>query len=159
VNLTGLPEGKGIKESFPLCPRERSNLRRAERELKALGQVRLRGVERSDPDELERFYRLEASGRKGRERSAILCDRRSVQFFSEVAREAARLNYFSLNMLERDGKLLAARFGLTCGRAPTPESSLRRDISQVHARAPDPEGNVVPLCPSRNVGVFNGCRR
>jgi hypothetical protein len=110
---------KGSRSPSLFCPRERSNLRREERELKALGQLRLRGVERSDPDELERFYRLEASGRKGRERSAILCDRRSVQFFSEVAREAARLN-FSLNMLELDGKLLAARFGLTCGRATTP---------------------------------------
>ncbi|HEV2304692.1 MAG TPA: GNAT family N-acetyltransferase [Candidatus Acidoferrales bacterium] len=112
IPLGGEP-GKGRDtEKLPPSATLRSRLRQAERRLSAQGDLRLRRFEKADPNLLQRFYELEAGGWKGKEKSAILNDPRSRQFFSEAAFEAGKLNYLSFYTLELDGRLLSAHFGL-----------------------------------------------
>ena len=90
----------------------RSQLRQVRRQLEAEGTLRLSRIERADFDALQRFYQLEASGWKGKEKSAIACDPSTQQFYQEVAESAARLGYLCLYTLELNDHLLAAHFGL-----------------------------------------------
>jgi CelD/BcsL family acetyltransferase involved in cellulose biosynthesis len=88
----------------------RSRLRQAERRLNELGNLSLQCFEKADV--VRRFLDLEASGWKGKEKSAILSDARSLQFFDEVAREAEKFKYLKLYYLELNGKLISAHFGM-----------------------------------------------
>ena len=90
----------------------RSRLRQAERKLNELGSLKLQMFERADPAVLQRFYDLEASGWKGKEKSAILSDPRSLQFFNEVAQQAEKFHYLMIYFLELNGKLISAHFGM-----------------------------------------------
>lgn len=90
----------------------RSCLRQAERGLNELGNLSLQSFEKADAAVMRRFYDLEASGWKGKEKSAILSDTRSLQFFDEVAREAERFGYLRLYNLDLSGKLISAHFGM-----------------------------------------------
>jgi CelD/BcsL family acetyltransferase involved in cellulose biosynthesis len=90
----------------------RSRLRQAERRLNELGNLSLKSFERADAAVIRRFYDLEAGGWKGKEKSAILSDARTLQFFDEVAREAERFGYLRLYYLELNGKLISAHFGM-----------------------------------------------
>jgi CelD/BcsL family acetyltransferase involved in cellulose biosynthesis len=86
-----------------------------------LGRLTLRKFQKADPAVLQRFYELEASGWKGQEKSAILCDPRSQRFFDNVAKEAEILGYLALYFLELDGNAISAHFGLNyrgCYYAP-----------------------------------------
>ncbi len=91
----------------------RYNLRRGMRRLEAKGAVRLVRIDRADPAMLEHFYKLERSGWKGKEGSAIACDTNTRQFYDSVAREAERFGYLSLYLLECNGSPVAMHFGLT----------------------------------------------
>ena len=86
------------------------------RELEQRGTLRLRRVSRPRREELDTFYELEASGWKGEERSAILADSSTRQFYAEIAQNAGQLNYLSMYFLELDDQLLAAHLGLSYGR-------------------------------------------
>jgi len=110
--LPWLPLDGGDMEKLPPGATLRSRLRQAERKLAALGDLRLHVFAKADAGVLQRFYDLEASGWKGREKSAILCDQRSRQFFNEVARESERFHYLSLYFLELSDRLISAHFGL-----------------------------------------------
>ena len=103
-----------LLEKMPINSRLRRELRQVRRQLGEKGLSFYR-VDTADHDALERFYKLEASGWKGQNGSAIICDQKNRQFFDEIAESAARFGYFSLYMLELRGRLMAAHFGFTLG--------------------------------------------
>jgi len=100
-------------EKYPRHPKLRSKVRQRQKKLAALGTVRLHRTESNGADDLQRFYEMEASGWKGQEKSAILSDARSRQFFDEVVREAEKLGQLCLYTLEIDQKAIAAHIGFT----------------------------------------------
>src|SRR5207245_1396636 len=71
----------------------------------------LKHYDSADPEALEKFYALEASGWKGTEGTAIQCDPRTRKFYDLVAQAAARDGYLSLDFLELNEKPIAAHFG------------------------------------------------
>jgi CelD/BcsL family acetyltransferase involved in cellulose biosynthesis len=92
-------------------PKFRSHLRRAKRQLEEQGTLELKHYSAADPEALEKFYALEASGWKGSEGTAIKCDPATRQFYDAVAQAAARDGYLSLDFLELNGKPIAGHFG------------------------------------------------
>ena len=92
-------------------PKFRSHLRRAKRQLEEQGTLALKHYNAADPEALEKFYALEASGWKGAEGTAIKCDPCTRQFYDAVAQAAARDGYLSLDFLELSGKPIAGHFG------------------------------------------------
>ena len=98
-----------------LSAKFRQNLRRRRRRLAEVGEVRLLSTSRADPDWLERFYRMEAAGWKGRRGTAIAADPRTRAFYDGVAKLAAERGWLALYALERDGEPVAMHFGLIHG--------------------------------------------
>jgi CelD/BcsL family acetyltransferase involved in cellulose biosynthesis len=92
-------------------PKFRSHLRRAKRQLEEQGTLELKHYNAADPEELEKFYALEASGWKGTEGTAIQCDPHTRYFYDAVAQAAAHDGYLSLDFLELNGKPIAGHFG------------------------------------------------
>jgi CelD/BcsL family acetyltransferase involved in cellulose biosynthesis len=92
-------------------PKFRSHLRRARRQLEEQGTLELKHYGEADPEALQKFYALEASGWKGAEGTAIQCDPRTRQFYDRVAQAAARDGYLSLDFLQLNGKPIAGHFG------------------------------------------------
>ena len=92
-------------------PKFRSHLRRAKRQLEEQGTLELKHYSAADPEALEKFYALEASGWKGEEGTAIKCDPSTRKFYDAVAQAAARDGYLSLDFLELNGKPIAGHFG------------------------------------------------
>ena len=92
-------------------PKFRSHLRRAKRQLEEQGTLELKHYSEADPEALENFYALEASGWKGAEGTAIKCDAHTRQFYDAIAQAAARDGYLSLDFLELNGKPIAGHFG------------------------------------------------
>jgi CelD/BcsL family acetyltransferase involved in cellulose biosynthesis len=107
------PTAKKDLEKYPRHPKLRSKVRQRETKLAALGSVRLLRTEKNGTNELQRFYDMEAAGWKGKEKSAIISDPRSHQFFDEVTREAETSGHLCLYTLELDGKAIAAHIGFT----------------------------------------------
>jgi len=107
-----LPENSSHLNQMPRNARLRTKLRQARRELAERGTLSFHRVDAADPEALERFYKLESSGWKGEEGSAIACDPAKRQFFDEIADSAARRAYFCLYLLEWNGQLMAAHFAL-----------------------------------------------
>jgi CelD/BcsL family acetyltransferase involved in cellulose biosynthesis len=73
----------------------------------------VRRVDEFDPESFRRFCDVEASGWKGRAKTAIASAADTLRFYEEVAREAARLGYLTFYFLESNGRTVAAQFGLT----------------------------------------------
>ncbi len=92
-------------------PKFRSHLRRAKRQLEEQGTLELKHYGVTDPEALEKFYALEASGWKGAEGTAIKCHPSTRQFYDAIAQAAARDGYLSLDFLELNGKPIAGHFG------------------------------------------------
>ncbi|HEY2168351.1 MAG TPA: GNAT family N-acetyltransferase [Candidatus Angelobacter sp.] len=92
-------------------PKFRSHLRRAKRQLEEQGTLELKHYSAADPEALEKFYALEASGWKGAEGTAIRCHPSTRQFYDAIANAAARDGYLSLDFLELNGKPIAGHFG------------------------------------------------
>jgi len=92
-------------------PKFRSHLRRAKCQLEEQGTLELKHYGAADPEELEKFYALEASGWKGAEGTAIKCNPHTRQFYDAIAQAAARDGYLSLDFLELNGKPIAGHFG------------------------------------------------
>lgn len=116
IAFFAVPQGRSAvkdMEKYPRHPKLRSKVRQREAKLAAMGNVRLSRVERDGSVDLQRFYDMEAGGWKGKEKSAIVSDPRSRQFFDEVIREAERFGYLCLYTLELDGKPIAAHIGFT----------------------------------------------
>jgi CelD/BcsL family acetyltransferase involved in cellulose biosynthesis len=92
-------------------PKFRSHLRRSKRQLEEQGTLACKHFDVADPEALQKFYDLEASGWKGAEGTAIQCNPQTRQFYDLVAQAAARDGYLSLDFLELNGKPIAAHFG------------------------------------------------
>jgi CelD/BcsL family acetyltransferase involved in cellulose biosynthesis len=108
-----VPSDPELLSRMPISSRLRTKLRQARRELAKRGSLNFIRVDVADRDKLDAFYRLEASGWKGKEKSAIACSAPTRQFYDEIAESAAKFGYFSLYMLASNGRLLAAHFALT----------------------------------------------
>ncbi len=66
----------------------------------------------ADPKVLEQFYRLEASGWKGEEGSAISCAPETRAFYDQIAGEASMRGYFCLHSLETNAGMIAGAFSV-----------------------------------------------
>jgi CelD/BcsL family acetyltransferase involved in cellulose biosynthesis len=116
IAFFAIPQGPTAKkdlEKYPRHPKLRSKVRQRESKLTALGSVRLLRTEKDGARDLQRFYDMEAAGWKGTEKSAIISDPRSHQFFDEVTREAEKSGHLCLYSLELDGKAIASHIGFT----------------------------------------------
>jgi CelD/BcsL family acetyltransferase involved in cellulose biosynthesis len=108
-----VPSDPELLSRMPINSRLRTKLRQARRELTKRGSLNFVRLDTADRDALDAFYRLEASGWKGKEKSAIACSASTRQFYDEIAGSAAQFGYFSLYLLASNGRLLAAHFALT----------------------------------------------
>lgn len=100
-------------EKYPRHPKLRSKVRQREAKLKELGTVHLRRAESNDAGDLQRFCEMEAAGWKGTEKSAIVSDPRTQQFFDEVVREAEQSGHLCLYSLMLNDQPIAAHIGFT----------------------------------------------
>jgi Acetyltransferase (GNAT) domain len=91
----------------------RSQWRRRRRALEREGALTFRTVTRPGDlaPALDDFLRLEASGWKGRESTAILSNPRTEQFYRAFAQAAAQQGWLRLHLLELDGQLVAGDYG------------------------------------------------
>lgn len=64
------------------------------------------------PRLLQQFFDLEASGRKGREGSAINCEPETRAFYEEIARAGKEYGYFCLHSLAANGTIAAGAFSV-----------------------------------------------
>jgi CelD/BcsL family acetyltransferase involved in cellulose biosynthesis len=112
----GMPK-KDVQPPWLACtrPKFRANLRRARRQLEEQGALTLRHVIEADPEALEEFYALEASGWKGQQGTAILSNENTRLFYNEIAKVAAGNGYLCLDFLELNGKPIAAHYALNVG--------------------------------------------
>jgi CelD/BcsL family acetyltransferase involved in cellulose biosynthesis len=100
---------------FGLSSRFRYHLRQGWRELSKRGPLSFRRVETIDRETLEHFYRLEQSGWKGREGSAILCRPDLRKFYDGLVRGAEQFGYLSMYFLDLGGTTIAAHLAFTYG--------------------------------------------
>jgi CelD/BcsL family acetyltransferase involved in cellulose biosynthesis len=116
IAFFAVPQGPdALKElgKYPRHPKLNSKVKNRESKLAALGTVRLTRTEKASPEDIQRFYEMESSGRKGQGSGAILSDPNRQQFFDEVIKEAQRFNYLCFYNLELDGRSIAAHIGFT----------------------------------------------
>jgi CelD/BcsL family acetyltransferase involved in cellulose biosynthesis len=97
----------------------RSDLRRAERHAEKMGAV---SYEIHSPDAetcgplLEEALAVEAASWKGREGSAIACDRLRAPFYTRYATSAAAKGILRLCFLRINGQAAAMQYAVECGR-------------------------------------------
>jgi CelD/BcsL family acetyltransferase involved in cellulose biosynthesis len=91
----------------------RYSVRRRRRKLEEAGELRLIRTAEAAPSELERFYRLERSGWKGKKGTAIACDAQTRGFYDQIAQAAAQFGYLSIYRLQCGEHTVAMQFGLT----------------------------------------------
>ena len=95
----------------------RSDLRRYKRRAERLGNLQFEAV---SPNHhtldryLEEFFRVEASGWKGRNGTAILMSPSRFRFFTQYARTIAEQGMLRMYFLRIDGRTAAARFAVEC---------------------------------------------
>ncbi len=112
---------KGTWEQFEasMSHRRRSHLRGYRRKAEKLGKVEF-DVVHPDVDALtpllEEFFRIEASGWKGRAGTAALLHPRVHRFYCDYARSTARQGMLRFFFLKIDGKTAAARMALEYGK-------------------------------------------
>ena len=102
---------EGMSSSF------RANLRRRRRRLEKMGAVSVERVTGGDDLQarLEEGFAIERSGWKGKNGTAILQDRRTYGFYTDLAHSAAARNYLSLFFLKLNGRSIAFHYGFTYG--------------------------------------------
>ena len=106
-------EGKSWKDR--ISTKFRSRMRRARKNIAALGKLEFHQHGEADPSLLQQFYEIEASGWKGHANTAIANHPKIRLYYDEIARAASEKGYFALNFFELNGKPIAADFGLTYG--------------------------------------------
>jgi len=149
-----VPADAGLLQQMPMNAKLRSQLRQARRKLSEQGSLKFYRVNRADPDALERFYQLEASGWKGEEGTAILRNG-SRPFYDEVAQAAARHGYFSLYMLEFNDELVAAHFSFTHGeRCYSPIVTYNENFKP-YAPGHLIIGEILKDCAARGIRAFD----
>lgn len=107
-----IPKDLALLHTMPPNSKLRSQLRRVRQRLEQRGPLRFHRESGAKSTSLERFYQLEANGWKGIAGSAILCNG-TRPFYDEMARAAARYDYFSLFTLECGDELVAAHYSFT----------------------------------------------
>jgi CelD/BcsL family acetyltransferase involved in cellulose biosynthesis len=126
-----VPADPELLNRLPPNSKLRSQLRQARRRLAEHGSLSFRRLETADPEALQRFYRLEASGWKGKEGSAILCHEPTRTFYDEMAESAAHFGYFSLYLLELNHQLVAGHYSFTLrGRCYSPKVAYDETFKQ-----------------------------
>jgi CelD/BcsL family acetyltransferase involved in cellulose biosynthesis len=108
-----LPTPEGL-EPHPVAridSKFRSNLRRRMRKLQLRGPIKLICTRQAD-ERLAYFYELERAGWKGADRSAIVCNARTREFYEQVARWCERLGTLCIYTLECAGRPVAMFYGL-----------------------------------------------
>lgn len=89
------------------------NIRRVLRKCAASGPLRLERVDNADAAALAKFYAVESSGWKGTSGTGIRNDAATLQFYDEVASQAASFGYGRLYLLYHGDQLAAGHFGFT----------------------------------------------
>ena len=107
-----LPSDPDSLKGMPPNSKLRSQLRQIRRRMAEEGSLKFCRSDTADGDVLSRLFSLEASGWKGRHRSAVNCNPQTRQFFDELAESAAHFGYLSLYSLEFRGELIAAHYSL-----------------------------------------------
>jgi hypothetical protein len=97
----------------------RRNLKRYRNKLDGRGEVAIQIIqpEPGDQNLLHEFLRLEASGWKGRNGTAIANSAREVAFYSDLVQAFGERGWLEWHTLRVDGRLIAAELGLRCGTA------------------------------------------
>lgn len=101
-----------------LSAKHRKMIRRQERLLSEIGPLEYDAL---TPDDdvtvwIDEFLRLEASGWKGRENTAIASDESDQNYFRSIAKEAFRRGRLSMQALRLDGRPIAYKCDFTAGR-------------------------------------------
>ena len=101
-----------------LSAKHRKMIRRQERQLSEIGRLEYDALTPDDDVEvwIEEFLRLEASGWKGRENSAIASDESDQSYFRSIATEAFRQGRLSMLALRLDGRPIAFKCDFHAGR-------------------------------------------
>jgi CelD/BcsL family acetyltransferase involved in cellulose biosynthesis len=101
-----------------LSRNERSQVRRKMKRLEREGRLVFRTTTGPDLDgDLDRFFRLEASGWKGAANTAILNDPQTLRLYTDFAHAAASRGWLRLHLLELDGVTVAADYTCVLGDA------------------------------------------
>lgn len=90
----------------------RSEMRRKRRRLGDLGEVTLQVHEKADVDALEEFFRIEATGWKGSQGTAIDRNPATRRFYQDVARWTADEGWFRLALLRVGDRTVAGDFSV-----------------------------------------------
>jgi CelD/BcsL family acetyltransferase involved in cellulose biosynthesis len=99
-----------------LSSNSRSQVRKKRRRIERAGRLRLRtATDAALERDLNTFFNLEASGWKGEAGTAILQDPPAKRLFEEFAHEASERGWLRLQMLELDGKAIAADYSCVLG--------------------------------------------
>jgi CelD/BcsL family acetyltransferase involved in cellulose biosynthesis len=118
IPLAGITDASSI----PRDAHFRQNLRRRLAKAKKRWPVELTHVRTADPNALQRFYEVEKSGWKGKDRTAIDCSDSTRRFYDEIASVAARFGYCSIYLLHFGDRVVAGHFGLSfAGRYYSPK--------------------------------------
>jgi Acetyltransferase (GNAT) domain len=111
----------------------RKNLRRYRRKLESHGRVsiEIKKGQSASAEFLEEFLALEASGWKGRHGTAIMNNSNSTAFHSVLVGNFAAQGRLEWYILRVDGRLVAARMGIQCGRAlMMPKIAFNEDFAE-----------------------------
>jgi CelD/BcsL family acetyltransferase involved in cellulose biosynthesis len=151
-----LPLGHGPVQARTTA-RFLANLRRRHRRLSEMGSVAvLREDGRGDVDGAFReFLRLEASGWKGREGTALALDERLVRFYRRWLQEAAGRGALAIRGLILDGRTVAMHLGLVHrGTYYLPKTTYDEGLATV---SPGQllHGEVVAECRARGLGELD----
>lgn len=112
--LISVPSDPDQLQKMPPNSKLRSQLKQIRLRITQHGALKFSCIRTADQNALERFYRLEASGWKGRTADGLAVLKKGVRpFYDEVAAFAARDGYFSLYLLELNDTLIAGHFSLT----------------------------------------------
>ncbi len=95
----------------------RANLRRRRRKLAGHGELLLQRVDSAEglDEALAEGFRLEASGWKGQQGTAMSCTPQTRRFYTALARVAAEQRSLALYFLRAGGRAVAFHFGLQMG--------------------------------------------
>lgn len=117
IKITRVPyvtidPSKGDFESFIGARSQnfRHMVRKALRNAGRSGGLSIRRFETADPVALGELYRIEASGWKGRQGTAIICHPHLVQFYNETANAAADRGYFRIYLAYLGTRAIAGMF-------------------------------------------------
>ena len=114
TNQTPVASMTGVRDPLSLLRHAhfRANLRRRTRKIAEGTPLSLERIVAADRHALDLFYAIEASGWKGRERTAIACDAATRRFYDDVALQGERFGYLALYILRSGSAPIAGAFGL-----------------------------------------------